>query len=170
MLRSAPHTRRGALLIRGPSRGVGPGRGAPPSALHRVRDTKFVACAPLCIWSHSSQLALATHPARRDNLANQLTKRLKFTRILFAKPVSTFAEYAPGSAHEIRHFLRAPVAAAMRPMHDEEIPVDVAPGRKVAEEGTGTERQKQNAKLWADAAKVTLSDPARHGGKTSATS
>ena len=29
------------------------------------------------------------------------------------------------------------------------------------------ERQKQNAKLWANAAKVTLSDPARHGSKTS---
>jgi alkanesulfonate monooxygenase SsuD/methylene tetrahydromethanopterin reductase-like flavin-dependent oxidoreductase (luciferase family) len=59
---------------------------------------------------------------------------------------------------------------AAKPMRDEEIPVYVALGRKVAEEGTGTERQKQNAKLWADAAKVTLSDPARHGIKTSATS
>ena len=59
---------------------------------------------------------------------------------------------------------------AMAPMQDEEIPVYVALGRKVAEEGTGTERQKQNAKLWADAAKVTLSDPARHGSKTTATS
>src|ERR1700732_4194532 len=57
-----------------------------------------------------------------------------------------------------------------KPMRDEEIPVYVALGRKVAEEGTGTERQKQNAKLWADAAKVTLSDPGRHGTKTSATS
>jgi hypothetical protein len=51
------------------------------------------------------------------------------------------------------------------PMRDEEIPVYVALGRKVAEEGTGTERQKQNAKLWADAAKVTLSDPLRHNPK-----
>jgi hypothetical protein len=59
---------------------------------------------------------------------------------------------------------------AVRPMRDEEIPIFVALGRKVAEEGTGTERQKQNAKLWADAAKVTLSDPARHGSKTPATS
>ena len=57
-----------------------------------------------------------------------------------------------------------------KPMRDEEIPVYVALGRKVAEEGTGTERQKQNARLWADAAKVTLSDPARHGTKSSATS
>ena len=57
-----------------------------------------------------------------------------------------------------------------KPMRDEEIPVYVALGRKVAEEGTGTERQKQNARLWADAAKVTLSDPARHGVKTTATS
>ena len=56
---------------------------------------------------------------------------------------------------------------AMTPMRDEEIPVYVALGRKVAEEGTGTERQKQNAKLWADAAKVTLSDPLRHQGSQS---
>jgi hypothetical protein len=55
-------------------------------------------------------------------------------------------------------------------MRDDEIPVYVALGRKVAEEGTGTERQKQNAKLWADAAKVTLDDPDRHGQKTSASS
>jgi hypothetical protein len=59
---------------------------------------------------------------------------------------------------------------ATAPMRDEEIPVYIALGRKVAEEGTGTERQQQNAKLWADAAKVTLSDPARHGAKTPATS
>jgi len=57
---------------------------------------------------------------------------------------------------------------AMAPMRDEEIPVYVALGRKIAEEGTGTERQKQNAKLWAEAAKVTLSDPLRHNPKASA--
>ena len=54
---------------------------------------------------------------------------------------------------------------AAKPMRDEDIPIYIALGRKVAEEGTGTERQKQNAKLWADAAKVTLSDPARHAAK-----
>jgi hypothetical protein len=59
---------------------------------------------------------------------------------------------------------------ATAPMRDEEIPVYVALGRKVAEEGTGTERQKQNAKLWADAAKVTLGDPDRHGSQTPAAS
>jgi hypothetical protein len=59
---------------------------------------------------------------------------------------------------------------ATKPMRDEEIPVFIALGRKIAEEGTGAERQKQNAKLWADAAKVTLNDPARHGGKTTAAS
>jgi hypothetical protein len=59
---------------------------------------------------------------------------------------------------------------AMKPMREEEIPVYVALGRKVAEESTGTGRQKQNSKLWADAAKATLSDPARHGIKTPATS
>jgi hypothetical protein len=57
---------------------------------------------------------------------------------------------------------------AMTPMRDEEIPVYVALGRKIAEEGTGTERQKQNAKLWAEAAKVTLSDPLRHNPKATA--
>ncbi|HEY5126208.1 MAG TPA: hypothetical protein VIJ35_02740, partial [Bradyrhizobium sp.] len=54
---------------------------------------------------------------------------------------------------------------AMTPMRDEDIPVYVALGRKIAEEGTGTERQRQNARLWADAAKVTLSDPTRHNPK-----
>jgi alkanesulfonate monooxygenase SsuD/methylene tetrahydromethanopterin reductase-like flavin-dependent oxidoreductase (luciferase family) len=38
------------------------------------------------------------------------------------------------------------------------------------EEGAGTERQKQNAKLWADAAKATPDDRDRHGAKTPATS
>jgi len=57
---------------------------------------------------------------------------------------------------------------AMPPLRDEEIPVYIALGRKIAEEGTGTERQKQNAKLWSDAAKVTLSDPKRHNPKASA--
>ena len=38
-------------------------------------------------------------------------------------------------------------------------------GRKIAEEGSGTERQRQNAKLWADAAKVTLADSERHTPK-----
>src|SRR6266568_2123213 len=42
-----------------------------------------------CIWSYSDQLALATLPARRDNLANQLIKKFSFTRILFAKPAPT---------------------------------------------------------------------------------
>jgi hypothetical protein len=56
----------------------------------------------------------------------------------------------------------------MPPLRDEDIPVYVALGRKVAEEGTGTERQTQNARLWANAAKVTLGDPTRHGTKTPA--
>src|SRR6267378_1939655 len=48
--------------------------------------------APHRIWSHSHQKALATLPARLDYLA---TRKL------------------PGSAHEIRHFLRASAAAAV---------------------------------------------------------
>ncbi len=51
----------------------------------------------------------------------------------------------------------------MKPLRDDEIPNVLALGRQIAEEGTGTERQKQNAKFWADAAKVTLEDPACHG-------
>jgi len=40
MLRSAPHLRRGALLIRGPhSVSVGPGSAEQRYTLHRVRDT-----------------------------------------------------------------------------------------------------------------------------------
>jgi hypothetical protein len=46
------------------------------------------------------------------------------------------------------------------------MPRPLALGRKVAEEGTGTARQKENAKLWADAARVTLSDPTSHGSET----
>jgi hypothetical protein len=50
----------------------------------------------------------------------------------------------------------------MKPMTDAEIPLFIALGRKVAEEGTGTERQKENAKAWAEAAKVAAADPNRH--------
>jgi alkanesulfonate monooxygenase SsuD/methylene tetrahydromethanopterin reductase-like flavin-dependent oxidoreductase (luciferase family) len=49
-----------------------------------------------------------------------------------------------------------------KPMTDADIPVFVALGRKVAEEGTGTERQKANAQAWAEAAKVAAADPNRH--------
>jgi hypothetical protein len=87
-------------------------------------------------------------------------------------------EYSHSSAPEIFlaacswHPPDAPMARKkpMQPIRDEEIPVYVALGRKVAEEGPGTERQKQNAKLWADAAKVTLGDSDRHGSKTPAAS
>jgi hypothetical protein len=52
-----------------------------------------------------------------------------------------------------------------KPMADAEIPTFVALGRKVAEEGTGTERQKENAKAWAAAAKVFAEDPDKHSEK-----
>jgi len=43
MLRGAPHLRRGALLVRGPSlsrtESVGPGSAEQRCTLHRVRDT-----------------------------------------------------------------------------------------------------------------------------------
>lgn len=56
----------------------------------------------------------------------------------------------------------------MAPLSDADIPVSVALGRRITEEGRGTERQKANAKLWEEAAKVTLADPLRHGGKPAA--
>ena len=76
---------------------------------------------------------------------------------------------APGGLTELGVQLLKAMARkrAMKPMRDEEIPVFVALGRKVAEEGSGTERQKQNAKLWADAAKVTLGDPLWHNPNAS---
>ena len=72
------------------------------------------------------------------------------------------AELAPYIA---KAMARKPARPALR---DEDIPVFVALGRRIAEQGGGTERQKQNAELWKEAAKVTLTDPARHGGKTAA--
>ena len=53
----------------------------------------------------------------------------------------------------------------IKPLADAEIPSFVALGRKVAEEGTGTERQKENAKAWAAAAKVFAEDPDKHSEK-----
>ena len=53
----------------------------------------------------------------------------------------------------------------MAALADDEIPVFTALGRKVAEAGDATERQKANAKAWEAAAKVTLSDPNRHSAK-----
>ena len=57
---------------------------------------------------------------------------------------------------------------AMPALADADIPVYVALGRKIAEQGGGTEKQKANAKIWEKAAQVTLSDPQRHGGKPAA--
>jgi alkanesulfonate monooxygenase SsuD/methylene tetrahydromethanopterin reductase-like flavin-dependent oxidoreductase (luciferase family) len=56
----------------------------------------------------------------------------------------------------------------MSAMADADIPVFVALGRKVAEDGGGTERQKANAKAWAEAAKVAASDPDRHSADAAA--
>src|ERR1700682_4134509 len=57
-------------------------------------------------------MALATPFARRDNLANQLTKRTL------------------GSAYEIRHFLRPPAAAAVeRRRRAAAVPGGARPGR-----------------------------------------
>ncbi len=50
-------------------------------------------------------------------------------------------------------------------LSDDEIPVFVALGRRIAEQGKATEQQKANQKLWAQAAQVTLNDPLRHKGR-----
>src|SRR5262249_35727410 len=54
----------------------------------------------------------------------------------------------------------------LAPLADADIPVYIALGRKITEDGLGTERQKANAQLWEKAAQATLNDPLRHGGKT----
>lgn len=56
----------------------------------------------------------------------------------------------------------------MPAMADADIPVYIALGRKIAEQGGGTEKQKANAKIWEKAAQATLSDPMRHGSKPAA--
>ena len=57
----------------------------------------------------------------------------------------------------------------MKPLADADIPVFVALGRKVAEEGNfTTERQRANAQAYAAAAKVFAEDPDKHGAKATA--
>lgn len=46
----------------------------------------------------------------------------------------------------------------MAALSDDEIPVYVALGRRIAETGGGTERQKANAKAWEAAAKITAAE------------
>ena len=77
------------------------------------------------------------------------------------------AERAARKAEELAPFVAAAMARkpARPPLADADIPVYVALGRRITEQGGGTERQRANAKAWEAAAKVTLSDPDRHGSR-----
>jgi alkanesulfonate monooxygenase SsuD/methylene tetrahydromethanopterin reductase-like flavin-dependent oxidoreductase (luciferase family) len=66
------------------------------------------------------------------------------------------AERAAAKAAELAPYVELAMARKQRmaAMKDSEIPVYVALGRKIAESGGGTERQRANAKAWEAAAKV----------------
>ena len=66
------------------------------------------------------------------------------------------AERAAAKAIELAPYIELAMARKQRmaAMKDAEIPVFVALGRKIAETGGGTERQKASAKAWEEAAKV----------------
>jgi alkanesulfonate monooxygenase SsuD/methylene tetrahydromethanopterin reductase-like flavin-dependent oxidoreductase (luciferase family) len=66
------------------------------------------------------------------------------------------AERAAAKAAELAPYIELAMARKQRmaAMKDSEIPVYVALGRKIAESGGGTERQRANAKAWEAAAKV----------------
>jgi hypothetical protein len=94
---------------------------------------------------------------------------------LFAKEVmgefkAREQERAKQKAAELAPFVAKAMARkqGMKPLADADIPVFVALGRKVAEEGTGTERQKASQQAWAEAAKVFASDPDKHSTKAAA--
>jgi alkanesulfonate monooxygenase SsuD/methylene tetrahydromethanopterin reductase-like flavin-dependent oxidoreductase (luciferase family) len=66
------------------------------------------------------------------------------------------AERAAAKAAELAPYIELAMARKQRmaAMKDSEIPVYVALGRKIAESGGGTERQRANAKAWEAAAQV----------------
>ena len=66
------------------------------------------------------------------------------------------ADRAAAKAIELAPYVTLAMARKQRmaAMKDDEIPVFVALGRKIAETGGGTERQKASAKAWEEAAKV----------------
>jgi alkanesulfonate monooxygenase SsuD/methylene tetrahydromethanopterin reductase-like flavin-dependent oxidoreductase (luciferase family) len=66
------------------------------------------------------------------------------------------AERAAAKAAELAPYVELAMARkqCMAAMKDSEIPVYVALGRKIAESGGGTERQRANAKAWEAAAQV----------------
>ena len=66
------------------------------------------------------------------------------------------AERAAAKAAELAPYVELAMARKQRmaAMKDSEIPVYVALGRKIAESGGGTERQRANAKAWEAAAQV----------------
>ena len=94
---------------------------------------------------------------------------------LFARDVMPEFKARAAEREARKHEELAPyIAKAMArkqvrpPMAEADIPVYVALGRKITEQGGGTEKQRANAKIWEKAAQATLSDPLRHGGKRGA--
>jgi len=75
------------------------------------------------------------------------------------------AERAANKAKELAPYIEKAMARkqGMKPLADADIPVFVALGRKVAEEGGGTERQRASQQAYAAAAKVFAEDPEKHG-------
>src|SRR5579872_458014 len=75
------------------------------------------------------------------------------------------AERAANKAKELAPYIEKAMARkqGMKPLADSDIPVFVALGRKVAEEGGGTERQRASQQAYAAAAKVFAEDPEKHG-------
>ena len=129
-------------------------------------------CARICANSPSPASTRSRSSSRAGAISHEhICEALE----LFARDIMPeFKEHAASRRKKPKNSRRLSSrpsrAKKDRKRRDDEIPNVIALGRKVAEEGTGTERQKENAKLWADAAKVTLSDPTRHGGKTPAAS
>lgn len=77
------------------------------------------------------------------------------------------AERATRKAAKLAPYVEAALARKqkMAVLPDDQIPLYIALGRKIAESGGGTERQRANAKAWEAASKVTLADPNRHRAK-----
>ena len=80
------------------------------------------------------------------------------------------AERAKKKAAELAPYVEKAMARkqGMKPLADADIPVFMALGRKVAEEGRATPQQQASQQAYAAAAKVFAEDPDKHGAKAAA--
>jgi len=80
------------------------------------------------------------------------------------------AERAANKAKELAPYIEKAMARkqGMKPLADADIPVFMALGRKVAEEGRATTQQQASQQAYAAAAKVFAEDPDKHGAKAAA--